>query len=408
MPFAFGFKVYLLVSEDSSLGLNLSLIMEKQKIPFLKRTWVQWCLAFSTLFGIGWGVYEHFYTRNPRVMFEIVSEAQLFNDSDRISSIHLYIDSLDIQSNNLNVRLYTIRISNKGRKHLSSSDYEGANFGLAIENGKLLDDTILSGSSNDYIKESFECFNDNLIDSVLLLPHVALDMDDWYEVSLALLYEKSILPVLKPIGKVLGQRTIPISKVAYGQSISFWDQLFFGSIWVQILRALIIIVLVFAFLLLLTITIEWIDSIIDKKRCVELANSISVDRSIPSFIRNDVIEKGVDSIFFAGRLLNQEGVDFNKEFDNSLDFISNPDNLSNPSFEMHRRNVVGIQELIKKGYLIKTVDGQLAMHDQVKDVVNGVYAKLKKYHLHPYLFLRNISSDSGVTKDNYFFGDWNS
>ena len=368
--------------------------MKKEKTPFLKRTWVQWVLAISTISSIGWAVFEHYYTREPNVRFEIVSEAQLFNDSERVSSIRLYIDSLDIRNQNLNVRLYTIKVSNRGRKDLGSSEYEGLQFGISIKNGVLLNETVLTGASNDYINEAFPLLMQEATDSLLLLPKLAMDIDDWYEISIALLHEKGEQPELSPVGKILGQHSLSISPIATKESLPFFSQVFYGGFWVHLVRIVLGFVVLMSLALLLAITGEEIDAFNEKRYSRELLNTIISDKKIPSFIRNDVLENGLESIQFAGERINKGIGECNKSYEESKVFVENKDSLSNPTFEAQRSEYVGYQDLIKKGYMMIDADGKLSMPGQVEDSVKLIYTVITEHHLWPHVFKRALKASS--------------
>lgn len=368
------------------------MVIKKEKTPFLKRTWVQWVLAISTIASIGWAVFEHYYTREPIVRFEIVSEAPLFNDSESVSSIRLYIDSLDIRSQNLNVRLYTIRISNQGRKDLGSSEYVGSRFGITIKNGVLLNETVLTGASNDYIRESFFLFKQESVDSLLVLPKLALDIDDWYEISIALLHRKGELPELSPVGKILGQHSMSICPISSKESLPFFSQVFYGGFWVHLVRIVLGFVLLMSVALLLAITGEEIEALNEKRYSRELLNTIISDKKIPPFIRNDVLENGLDSIQFAGERIKKGIEECNKSYEESKAFVVNKDNLSNPTFEVQRSEYVGYQELIKKGYMMIDTEGKLMMPGQVEDSLKFIYAVITEHHLWPHVFKRALKS----------------
>lgn len=364
--------------------------MEKKIKSFLDRNLVRWVLALSTIFSICWAIFEHYYTRNPRVEFEIISEARLFNNSEKVSSIRLFIDSLDVKKENLNVSLFSIKVVNNGRKHLSSSDYASKSFGIEISNGRLLDETQLIGASNGYIKEEFERFYSVSSDSLLLLPKVALDIDDWYELSIALLQENGVRPILKPVGKLLGQRNVLIHPASSKETLPFWRQVFYGSVWANIVRVLLGFILLFALAVILVVTLESTSSYSEKKKSKKLDKEIENSMSIPGFIKDDVKEGGLDSIVFAGERIKDEGIDINKEYRESLEFVSAKDNFANPSFEMHRRVVIGYQALLKKGYMIENSNGDISIPNQVKDAVSWIYEWMLENHLYAYAFKRNF------------------
>lgn len=366
-------------------------MIEKQMKNFFNRPLVSGIMAILAIFGVGWAIFEHYYVANPKVALEIVSEAQLFNSTDRVSSIHLFIDSLDVQKADLNVTLYTIKVINKGRKHVSSSDYESESFGISISGGKRLDDTILMSASNDYITDSFAHLPICPSDSLLLLPYVALDIGDSYVFSLALLHRNGELPVLSPIGKILGQKRIPITYASDKEEMPFFERVLFGDFWVHLVRIIFGLFLLFAFSLLAMVLTEGSQAASEKRYTRRVLKDISNNQDIPPFIKEDVSRMGIWNIEFAAWCFKNGDEEITRQYSRARAFVLEAANLEDQHFESQRREYAGFERLIKAGYLARGENGELRIpNNEVKEAVELIHSWLTKYRLYEFAFDRNL------------------
>lgn len=364
--------------------------METKAKRFLDNPWVQGILAFIAIFSLCWAIFEHFYVPNPRIEFEIVSEVQLFNSSDRVSSINLYIDSLDVKNANLNVSLYNIRISNKGRKHVSTSDYEGESFGVAVEGGKILNETDLLSASNSYIEEAFEQYISESTNSFLDLPQVALDIEDYYEFSIAVLHDNSALPSLTPVGKILGQKELTIVPSTETKELSFFEQVFYGSVWAHLFRILLGMVLVFMIAFLAAIAMEGSEAASEKRHTKAFLNDITTSKKVNAFIKEDILSNGVGVADFAYECIKKGEEEMERSFDNAQKFIKVDENLLLNTYDTYRHEFAGYKNLFKRGYLVQDEEGRIIIPDGVKESVELIHSLMKKYHLHQFSIKRNL------------------
>ena len=357
---------------------------------FITRPWVSFVMALLTLFSVGWAVYEHYYLPNPKVQLEVVSDAQLFSNTDGVSSLHVFVDGLDIRDAKQNVSLYTIRISNKGQKHLVTSDYVGECFGIIVDNGVILDDIDLLYASNVYIEQAFDQFINEGSNSFLNLPQVAMDINDYYEFSFAILHDNSVVPTLKPFGKISGQKTIMINLPSSKEQIPFFDRVFYGDIWVHLFRVLIGIVILFIIALLGAVGTIGSDAASEKRRTHKFLNELATSKKVRSFIKEDVLNNGVEDIEFAYRQM-AEGIDvINRNYKLSKAYLNENENLLSSDFETYRQKYAGYISLLSKGYLEADAEETMIIPIGVKDSVDIVYSLMSKYHLHQFSIKRNL------------------
>ena len=358
---------------------------------FITRPWVSFVLALLTLFSVAWAIYEHYYIPNPNVQLEVVSEAQLFNNTDRVSSLNVFVDSLDIRDTKQNVTLYTIKISNNGRKHLGSSDYEGECFGIKVENGIILDDNDLLVASNDYIEQAFNQYIPEWSNTFLDLPRVAMDINDYYVFSFAILHSICDIPLLKPLGKVLGQKEIDIISTSSKEQLPFFERVFYGDIWAHLFRVLIGLVIVFLFALLGAIGTVGSEAASEKRRARKFIHELATNKIVLSFIKDDVLNNGVEDIEFAHKQMEVGINEMNKIFKLSKAYLTADENLLHNDYETYRQKYAGYISLMSKGYLDIDEEETIIIPIGVKDSVDMVYSLMGKYHLHRFSIKRYLT-----------------
>lgn len=357
---------------------------------FITRPWVSGIMALLTLFSVCWAIYEHFYVPNPKVQFEVVSAAQLFNNTDRVSSLHVFVDSLDIRDAKQNVTLYTIRISNRGRKHVGTADYEGESFGIQVESGVILDDNDLLYASNVYLEQAFEQFIPEGSDTFLDLPQLALDINDYYEFSVAILHESGVAPELIPVGKILGQKTLGNIQPSSKDKLPFFEQVFYGDVWAHLFRVFIGIFIVFVFALLGAIGTIGSEAASEKKRTLKFLNDVTTSKRILGFIKEDVLNNGVESVVFAHEQMEAGIEEMAQNYKEAQEYIEIDEHLLSRDYETYRREYAGCISLFNKGYLKKNEYGKMVVPVGVKESVDLIYGLMQKYHLHEFAIKRNL------------------
>lgn len=175
-----------------------------------------WGIAMSYA---GWGiglaslliaVYAEFIKKDePRLEYEIISSTDFINNQETSASLKIFVDTLDVQENHLNITAYNIRVENRGTEHIRYDDYDKGAFGLKVIDGQLLEPPTLLQSSTTHIRDLYVVNNDSLKDAnFVTIPNISLDVEDNYTIRVVLLHGAEKTPQFRPEGKIVGQKMI--------------------------------------------------------------------------------------------------------------------------------------------------------------------------------------------------------
>lgn len=199
----------------------------------ITHSWIAWVsLAITSLAFIGW-CYDHFSDNNPKLTFTIIKEISLLNEKANIPSIHILLDSIDIKETNSNISIYSIKIANEGKQHITSNMYDGE-MRLLLKQGKLISKPIVVNASS-YINSHLTKDSMVVNDSILHLPCIPLDKDDSFVLDLIILHSNDNSPIFDVEGKISGQKNIFINR-RLTNTISFMEKVYDGGFLVNFVR----------------------------------------------------------------------------------------------------------------------------------------------------------------------------
>ncbi len=188
--------------------------------------------------------------------YEIVNEVDVLDVRSSVEDLKITFQRQDIQENNLNLRIYTIRVKNTGEIDILQSHFDqDVPWGVRVANGKVIEAKTVGGSS-EYLRtkvnprvvsEDFVEFSQSIIEKSAFL-----------NFDLLVLHTKGEPPDIKPTGKVAGIKEIPITRILTKDSDSgFFSDLFPGSLSIQLVRfasyvvgaVLLLLVIAFPFMI---------------------------------------------------------------------------------------------------------------------------------------------------------------
>ena len=202
------------------------------------------------------GLNDTIIKNEPKFEYDIISETDFLNNSESTPYIKVFIeDTIDVQENHYNITAYSIKIENKGKKHISYRDYDEGFFGLKIDKGILLDVPILLSASNESIIKNFHTDTIAKGNSEIEIPKLSLDIGDNYVIKIVLLHNSDSIPKFHREGKIVGQKSIDLNPMQK-PTPSFWSMTFEGIWWVQLIRLVSYSILGFALVFALASLVE--------------------------------------------------------------------------------------------------------------------------------------------------------
>lgn len=339
----------------------------KDKTPFIKSSIANWIMAILTMFGIGWGIFQTYHVKNPRLQYEIVSQVELFNKTDDLSKITLLLDTIDVLKENQNIAYYVIKVQNVGNQHLRAGDYDDGAFGITVNDGIIIQEINLVDASTQHISDRYKELQPSFSTSFVNIPRISLDRNDWYSISIAVIHNDVVSPTLVPVGKIIGQKEIIVTTPSTdSEHLSFSEKLFKGGIWVNLARAIIFLIIWMVIVMIIVSTLlvrlENRESIKDHR----IYNGIVHDTSIPGFIRDDYMENQEVNIVKASYYYKMEPERLNEEYKKIKQLLSTVDNVNYEEIDEQIITYRDINKLIELGYLQKDKDGAIVVPANLK------------------------------------------
>jgi hypothetical protein len=109
-------------------------------------------VVLAVLFGIV-GLYTALRESHPNLVIEIENQADVLDVHRPLQDLKLLFRGQDIQQQNLNLRIFTIRISNKGREDILQGQYDqDGTWGIKVSTGQIIE-VRLSTNNSSYLAE---------------------------------------------------------------------------------------------------------------------------------------------------------------------------------------------------------------------------------------------------------------
>lgn len=323
---------------------------------------VKWLMIIITIFSFGWGLYQAFHVKNPKLQYEVVSQVNIVNKTEDMSSIRLLVDSIDVLATDKNISYFVLKVSNTGNQHLRENDYDSGRFGLQINGGEIMQEPLLYHACNSHIEERFY---DQLLtstDNLIEIPRISLDIDDWYTISFSVIHDNSVNPTFDSVGKVIGQRDIQIlSSHSDENEESIWRLLFKGNLMVNVLRLLVFTVIGLLIAVFFAFIATTLSDMLIERQFARARSQIAQDSSIQSFIRDDYLNYYCSYAEDANNYYQLGVTELNKLYKLLNVSLSNPRTLSEHEMKDTYQELNKIERLISKGYLICDSSGVISI-----------------------------------------------
>lgn len=107
------------------------------------------------LLGVAIGLYSLLHEKKPEISFEIISEANVFDVRKPLQDLTISFQNEDIQQKNLNLRILTVRIENKGEMDILQSHFDqNIAWGFQVTEGEIIDEVRLIDSNSEYLQSN--------------------------------------------------------------------------------------------------------------------------------------------------------------------------------------------------------------------------------------------------------------
>jgi len=173
---------------------NLYNLYKKNKLGFIG-------IIFTIIFG-GLTLYYMFYTPQPEISYIILSDSNVVDLHKPLKDLKILFQDEDIQKNNMNLKIYSLKISNSGKKNILETHYASdEDWGIKITEGKIIESRLVE-SNSDYLKSKL---NPKIVDDKTInFKKVIFDKNEYFTLEVLVLHPRDSDINLIPFGKISG------------------------------------------------------------------------------------------------------------------------------------------------------------------------------------------------------------
>ncbi len=170
----------------------------------------------------------------PYLTTEILSETNVLSFNEDVKELKVLWGDIDIKSLDKTISVVSVRVQNDGGSPLLKEYYDSEYpVTIVVKDAQIMEVELIS-SSSDYLKDrALISFHE----SNVLLPEVILDQGNSYIFKILLLHENSTHPRFSMVGKIAGVKELQIERLNEEKKVGFWSEVFYGGLWVQLVRA---------------------------------------------------------------------------------------------------------------------------------------------------------------------------
>ena len=341
---------------------------------------MKWLTFIFGALGFFWLIYDNFIKIDtPLLQYEVMSNVQILNKEESVSSLRIMIDTLDINKSENNISIYKIKVINNGGECITKKLYDDGDFGIFIKNGKLVEYPSLMTASTAHIKDRFLNIQIKNKKNFINIPSITLDVEEFYIIKFAVIHKSIDEPLFEVKGKIINQKEILLVDV--NENDVFWyNKAYSGEFIIQIARILLYgIILLIIFFTSIYLLVDVLPEKKKKYKRRKIIKQIKTSDDVDNDVLNDYIKFGDTFIARTNTILQTPITKLNSQYNKSIHYVEsmsskNSNNKEQYKFHNDRRSVY--LNLINSGYL--QIDGDnITINKNKKITVKNYYDLLK-------------------------------
>lgn len=259
------------------------------------------------LLSVGFALYTYYHQPEPDIVYEIDSQSDVFDLHRPLQDLTLSFRGQDVQQQNLNLRILSVRIWNRGMIDILQGAYDQQEpWGITVTPGQVIE--VRVGQNNSQYLASH--INPHIVESsTIQLNKVILERDKFVTLDILVLHHKDAPPHIAAYGKIAGINQIPVIDASAPTKPGFIQQLFSGSLFIHIGR------FIFYFLVLIAVVTSavGVSSVFEaigrrgrRKRFARVLASTTGNVEAMKMLEQGYIEGGLPSLQFLSRALSDD------------------------------------------------------------------------------------------------------
>lgn len=298
-----------------------------QIIGWTRKTWTV-IVVVSVLFGF----YSYFHEKKPDVQFMIVGDPNVFDVYKSVNDLEIFFRDKDIEKENLNLKIYTIRVENSGEADILKNSYDDSlPWGFSMDNGEIVSDPRIVKSNSQYLESNL---NPRLENGKVEFQKVILEHGKYFIMEFLVLHKKIVAPSLITFGKIAGVDQFIVSRDSEQGKRPALSILLEGSLILHLIKLIVYTTISIILLVITAFIFDRIDKFKikrnEKKRKAIFQGYVDNDPILNSelalFLEDLYVKSDLYGLKkFRKRLKNEEGLIFElekKEDSGKEDWIS--------------------------------------------------------------------------------------
>ena len=225
----------------------------------------------------------------PSIALETVGETNVLDVRRPLQDLSIVFRGQDVQEQNLNLRILTIRIANVGDVDILSGHYDrDDDWGIQFDDGKVIEARLVDTNS-DYLQS--KVIPEPKGTNSVIFPKVIFEQDDFFVVEVLLLHSKDNSPSFSSMGKIAGiDKVSVLPRLSATQDENFFEDLFRGSVLIQLVRTVIYFVGVLLLMVVVLVSLVLIGGLVGNLGNRRRKKRISQTQAIRELEREPVKE----------------------------------------------------------------------------------------------------------------------
>lgn len=217
---------------------------------------------------------------NPKLTYEILRETDVLDVRTPVEDLQITFQNQDIQGENLNLRIYAMRVVNNGQVDILQPQYDQDEvWGLQVIDGRVIEARLTdAGSSYLSTKASPRVIQEDTVE----FDKAIVEKGKFFAFNMLVVHPKDVNPEIVPLGKIAGIDDIVVTRLPVRvEGPGFLSDLFGGGWAVQLVRAILFLLgaaIVLGLIAATVLSYSFLTSAIRRRR-----------------IRNSVVMKGMTS-----------------------------------------------------------------------------------------------------------------
>jgi len=175
---------------------------------------------------------------DPKMTYEILRETDVLDVRTPVEDLQITFQNEDIQGENLNLRIYAMRVVNNGEVDILQTQYDQDEvWGLQVIDGRVIEARLIeAGSGYLSTKANPRVVREDIVE----FDKAIVEKGKFFAFNMLVVHPKDVTPGIIPLGKIAGIDEIVVTRVPVKvEGPGFLSDLFGGGWAVQLVRAIL-------------------------------------------------------------------------------------------------------------------------------------------------------------------------